>query len=281
MNTLALLLLLLPAGVREAADGRYLAVTDGAELVAVPAGVYPQGDAAGRYDERPPIVVQVSAFYLDRAEVSNRQFAAFVQASGYQAQGPWRRGFAEGAAEHPVRFVTWHDAAAYARWAGRRLPTEAEWEAAAGPRRYPWGDVWRADQAVMGRGPAAGPAPVGRSLDSSPVGAVNLAGNVREWVGDWYDRFAYAAHEGRADPTGPTDGTPPEARFVETENEAGNERSTRRVVRGASWSALWPDQARRARRGAENPQHFYEDVGFRCALSAGAPAQGAGPEGVR
>ena len=73
-------------------------------------------------------------------------------------------------------------------------------------------------------------------------------------------------------PRGPRDGVGPEPRFVATQTEAGNERSTRKGVRGASWSASHPDLARRARRGAENPRHFYDAVGFRCALSwEGAP----------
>jgi formylglycine-generating enzyme required for sulfatase activity len=269
MTSLLLLLLLLPTGVQRAADGRYVSTVDGAELAAVPAGTYTIGSVEGRYDEKPPMRVRVPAFLMDRAEISNRQFARFVAESGYAPQGPWRRGFRQGEAERPVRFVTWHDATAYARWAGRRLPTEAEWEISAGPTTYPWGDTWHPDRAVVLRPVGARPEPVGRALDSSPFGVLNLAGNVREWTADWYDRFAYAAAKGQIQdsPRGPRDGTPPEARFIETENEAGNERSTRRVVRGASWPARHKDAARGARRGAENPHRFYDDVGFRCAVS--------------
>lgn len=270
--TLSVLLLALPPGVHRTEDGRYVSGVDGAELVRVEGGERVLGDDAGRYDERPRLRVRLRPFLIDRAEVTNERFANFVQATGYRPQGPWARGFLPGRAAHPVRFVTWFDAHAYARWAGRRLPTEAEWETAAGPHRYPWGDRWQPDRAVTGRAPERGPEPAGRALDSTPGGVLNMAGNVREWVADWYDRFTYEAYAGRepvVDPRGPASGTPPEARFVATETEAGNERSTRKGVRGASWAARHPDLARRARRGAENPRHFYDDVGFRCAISLG------------
>ncbi len=266
MGALLILLALPPGVVSE--KGRLRSKVDGAELVRIPAGRHALGDGRGRYDERPVVEVRVSAFLIDRHEVSNQAFARFVGATGYAAKGPWRRGFPTGGEALPVRFVTWHDARAYARWAGRRLPTEAEWEAAAGPARFPWGPRWVAGRAVLERAPEAGPESVRRPLDASPRGVRNLAGNVREWVGDWYDRYAYRRRRpGLRDPRGPRDGTPPERRFLETETEAGNERSTRRVVRGGGWAGRGPEAARRARRGAENPHHFYDDVGFRCALS--------------
>ena len=96
-----------------------------------------------------------------------------------------------------------------------------------------------------------------------------MAGNVREWTADWYDRYRNvslaAAGELAHDPTGPEDGARPEARFVDSDAVAGNERSTRRVVRGASWVARGPDAARPSARGAHHPGHFFDDVGFRCA----------------
>lgn len=259
-----------PPSVHQTEDGRWFSTVDGAELVLVPGGSYGLGDADGRFDEQPPVTVTLSAFLIDRAEVTNAQFAAFVAASGHRPEGPWTRGLPPGGETLPVRFVTWHDAAAYAAWAGRRLPTEAEWEAAAGPHRYPWGDDWLPGRAVVGGEPSGGPEPAGRALDASPHGALNLAGNVREWVADWYDRFAWRAlwmAGDVRDPSGPADDAPPEARFVVTQTVAGNERSTRKVVRGAGWAARHPDDARGARRGAENPRRFYDDVGFRCAVS--------------
>lgn len=229
--------------------------------VSIPAGAYPLGDDEGRYDERPAVTVQLSAFSLARTEVSNAEFAGFVAASGYRPQGPWRRGFAEHQARLPVRFVTWFDAAAYAAWARCRLPTEAQWEAAARlDERPPTRDELAADR---------GPVPVDIGDDTHPLGILHLRDNVREWTADYYDRYrnvAYAqSDEPIVDPRGPDAGTPPEPRFVASGNEAGNERSTRRVVRGASWAAVDPDWLRPSRRYGHNPAAWYDDVGFRCA----------------
>lgn len=233
---------------------------DGADLVPVPAGVYTLGDAGGRYDERPEVRVRLSAFFIDRTEVDNARFERFVERSGYRPRGPWRRGYPAGGGRLPVRFVTWHDAAAYARWAGRRLPTEAEWEVAARAG---------AASSIIGRHRDAGPVPVD-AREPGDLGALHLRGNVREWTADWYDRYrnrALSRDPTPVDPHGPDDGAPPEARFVESDAVAGNERSTRRVVRGASWVALGADAARPSARGAHNPEQFFDDVGFRCARS--------------
>lgn len=226
--------------------------------VLVPGGDYGLGDEAGRYDERPRVQVALSTFAIDRREVSQGDFAAFV-AAGHDPEGPWRRGGDDEAL--PVRFVTWHDAAAYCAWAGGRLPTEAEWEVAAG------GTV---GEPVVLRPASAGPVAVESSADLSRFGLVHTRGNVREWVADWYDRYAWSQLEsGAVDPTGPADGAPPEPRFVEAGAVAGNERSTRKVVRGASWAARHLDAARPSRRDAANPAHHYDDVGFRCAAEGG------------
>lgn len=259
----------LPVSVR--ADGdRFVSTVDGAEVVRVAAGTYSIGDVHGRYDEAPTVKVKLSSFFIDRHEVSNARFAAFVQATGHQAHGPWRQGFPPGGDALPVRFVTFEDASAYARWAQRRLPTEAEWEAAAGPQRFPWGPSFEPGRAIVGRAARAGPLAIDGGSDVSVHGVVNLAGNVREWVSDWYDRYRYKALAERIelDPKGPPDRTPPEPHFVRTENQAGNERSTRKVVRGASWAAKHPDASRRGRRAAHNPARWFDDVGFRCVVEA-------------
>jgi hypothetical protein len=103
--------------------------TDPAEMVYLPAGSFTMGDTHGEgsTDEKPVHQVFVNAFWLDRTEVTNARFARFAQTGAYRPQGEWQRE-APGKDQHPVVDVTWHDAVAYCRWAGKRLPTEAEWE---------------------------------------------------------------------------------------------------------------------------------------------------------
>ncbi len=235
---------------------------DGAVLIEVPRGRYALGDEHGRYDEKPRVEVELSGFFIDRDEVDNGQFERFVEDTGYRPRGPWRRGYAPGGARDPVRFVTWGDADAYARWAGRRLPSEAEWEAAA--RLFP-----PEREVEVGHAVDRGPAASGRGSEARRP--THLRDNVREWTADWYDRYRYRSYlevEGTVvDPRGPSDGAKPDPVFVETDTVAGNERSTRRVVRGASWVARSLDATRASVRSAHNPDHYFDDVGFRCAVS--------------
>ena len=230
--------------------------------VALHGGAVVLGDEAGRYDERPPVEVVLRPYRLATREVSHAEYAAFVEATGYEPGGPWRRDERPG---RPVRWVTGHDASAFCRHHGGRLPTEAEWEAAARVDD-PSGDP------VVGRAVADGPAAVDAPGDRRGGGLDHLGGNVREWVADWYDRYAWrtlaAADATPTDPRGPRDGASPEPRFVTAGAIAGNERSTRKVVRGASWATRHADATRPSRRDAHNPHHWYPDVGFRCAWPA-------------
>ncbi|MBI2378186.1 MAG: SUMF1/EgtB/PvdO family nonheme iron enzyme [Deltaproteobacteria bacterium] len=262
-----------PGSVERSEKG-FLSRVDGAELALVPAARYAMGDAGGRYDERPELVVELSAFLIERREVSNSRFDRFVRATGYVAEGPWRRAYRAGEEDLPVRLVSWNDAAAYAAWAKRRLPTEAEWEAACGPNRYAYGEAFSTGRSAVG---LPGPVSVREARDESRFGVLHLSGNVREWVADWHDRLL---HDGLAwawkkrkttetlvDPRGPEDGAEPELRFVETGVAPGKERSTRKVVKGASFAARWPEQSTKARRTGHAPDQWYEDVGFRTAIS--------------
>lgn len=262
----------LPPGIERSGE-HFLATRDGMAMVLVPAGAFPMGSDDGAFDERPAHRVHLQAYLIDRHEVTNAQFQHFVQESGYEPQGPWERGAGLGGAGQPVRFVTWHDAVAYATWAGRRLPTEAQWEKAARGaegRRYPWGHGWRAAAAHTERGVDAGPDQVGsHPAGASPYGCLDMAGNVWEWVADWYDRRAYEARaDGSAvrEPTGPEDGAQPEQRFFDTKTAAGKERSTRKVIRGGGWVAGGAENARASKRTAGNPRYWLNDTGFRCAL---------------
>ncbi|MCK6545718.1 formylglycine-generating enzyme family protein [Myxococcota bacterium] len=269
-NTKALLIvwtaltLVVPASL-DAAEESTKSRTRVDEWVRVPAGEYVIGTDAGRYDERPRVTVRLSELWIARREVTNEEFERFVTESRYVPRGPWRRGFTRGGGRLPVRFVTWHDATAYAAWAGCRLPTEAEWAAAATKIATP---IHPRPGAPLAAGPAI--------ADDAPGGIADLAGNVREWTADWYDRRTFldlAAAGVAVDPRGPEDGAQPAEALRAAKASAGWERSTLKVVRGGSFAALSSDQLRPSRRSAHNPQRWHDDVGFRCARSAAPEAK--------
>jgi formylglycine-generating enzyme required for sulfatase activity len=212
------------------------------DRVVVPAGPSKQGSTKGDEDERPARTVVVKAFAIDRTEVTRERYAACVAAKKCKAAPPAPEGDEPQAAKLPVTGVSWADAQAFCKFAGGRLPTEAEWEKAArgaDGREYPWGDAADCSRANWGNfdgeGPCAGknpgrPVPVGGYPDgASPYGALDLGGNVWEWVADKYDE----------DPA-------------------------RRVVRGGSCCSYFVGP-RAANRNAWAPEHRDADLGFRCA----------------
>ncbi len=262
----AILLLFCLSGASATESYSEAEIVDADSYIFVPGNIYTLGDNDGRYDERPAVQVRVTGFWMGLTEIRNIEFAGFIVATGYQAAGPWRRGYPRGGDALPVRFVTWFDAAAYADWAGCRLPTEAEWRAAAEGLRPP-------AATLDGQMQASGPVSVYSGVSRSPLGFMHLEDNVQEWTADWYYRYQYQLYMQDVmpvDPTGPADGAQPEARFLDILTTAGNERSTIRVVRGASWAALYADHLRPARRIAHNPYRWHNDVGFRCARNASA-----------
>lgn len=225
--------------------------------------------------ELPASTVRLEAFYLDRYEVTTALFEQFVtttrrrttaeeQGSGFvpiEKDGKWQLVDVMGAAwrtpsgpgsrahaDHPVVQVSWHDALAYCTWAGKRLPTEAEWEYAARGtegRRYPWGDAWDAAR-VNGNMTVKTTMPVGSYPGGvSPLGIHDLAGNVWEWTSSLYRPYPYAANDGREDLT------------------AGGDR----VRRGGSWGDL-PRGLRSACRGRYGPAVRFNALGLRCAQDA-------------
>jgi len=245
------------------------------ELVDYPTATYIRGiryQEIGRYgdswfvDQQPANTVSVDGFFLDKHEVTVREFALFLTyAAGelhYHDDQPIDRvdgGYrpAEGTAREPIRQVTWWAARDYCRWAGKRLPTESEWEFAArgtDERTYPWGnDSSNCDRANHFTGRTFcndGPVEVGSHPDGTTArGTHDLAGNVAEWTADWYADYP-DSDETIDNPTGPKDGT-------------------YKVVRGGGY--LDNGQfVRAAARRAVPPNRHAEDIGVRCAIGKDA-----------
>ena len=153
-------------------------------MVLVPGGDFLMGSDDAEELSRPAHFVSLRPYFIDRTEVTNEQYRAFVEATGYDPPAMWKDGLLPvGQERFPVTGVTWYDAAAYAAWAGKRLPTEAEWEFAARGtegRRYPWGDKWDASFANVAE-PSGGLRAVGEGM-STPLGVFDMAGNAWEWT---------------------------------------------------------------------------------------------------
>lgn len=176
------------------------------EMIFIPAGEFLMGNngrvpafGPGDADERPLHKVSVEGFSIDRYEVTNASYKTFVEATGHRPPPHWKEGhYPAGKANHPVVYVDWHDARDFCRWAGKRLPTEAEWEKAArgtDERSFPWGNVFDATKANtpqhwLKKGTKAGSLPVGSFPDGlSSYGVSDMAGNVYEWTADWYQPY--------------------------------------------------------------------------------------------
>jgi formylglycine-generating enzyme required for sulfatase activity len=173
---------------------------DGMQMVYIPAGEFLMGTDNPAYpNSRPEHKVYLNAYWIDKTEVSNAMYALCLQAG--KCLDPLARpglnpyfGKSE-YANDPVIYVTWYDAEKYCSWAGRRLPTEAEWEKAArgtDGREYPWGSTPPSMEVLNFDMNIGQPIAVDRYLlGASPYGILNMAGNVREWVSDWYSPVYY------------------------------------------------------------------------------------------
>jgi len=223
---------------------------DGAPAAVIPTGTFIMGDD----EESPRREIFVDAFYLDRYEVTVARYAAFMKDTGnLKPPDEWETVDLKNGGDLPVVGVNWQDASGYCHWAGKRLPTEAEWEKAArgnDERKYPWGnDPPTAERARYGK-PYENPvyrdgvARVGsHATDRSPFGIFDLAGNVTEWVADW---FSESFPEG------------------DVRNPKGPDSGSGKVLRGASWY----EPAERlgvTKRWHANPSSRNEGIGFRCA----------------
>jgi formylglycine-generating enzyme required for sulfatase activity len=238
-------------------------------LVYVPAGCFLMGSSIDEDDERPVHEVCLTGFWIGQTEVTNAQYSACVVAG--HCRPPYDQFYYENPeyAEHPVVYVNWEQAFQYASWKGCNLPTEAQWEySARGPESltYPWGNEfdgsrlnscdancdyhWRNTEYNDGY---SGSSPVGSFPDGiSWAGALDMSGNVWEWVADWYTADYYAQHKNAS------------------QNPAGPETGWGRVVRGGSW-ASYRGYTRSASRDWDSPQLRFVVVGFRivCLFGSG------------
>jgi formylglycine-generating enzyme required for sulfatase activity len=215
-------------------------------LIHVPAGAFTMG--SNDFDsEKPPHRVTLQPYLIGKFPVTAAQFRGFVRATGHKAAGDWERYAREWGDDCPVVDVSWHDAEAYCRWAGLRLPTEPEWEyAARGPqsRVYPWGDAWDPERAWWKANSSNRAHPVGtKPSGASPFGALDMAGNVWEWTASWYDRYP-----GNRD----------------SHNDFGQKY---RVLRGGSWNVDNPQFLRGANRFRLYPVDWVDVNGFRVSGS--------------
>lgn len=169
------------------------------EMVAIPAGKFIMGTDERLSDEGPRHVVHLKRFYIDKYEVTNLQYKKFIDETGRRSPKHFRnRTYPQGKVDHPVTFVTWYDAKEYCEWAGKRLPTDEEWEKAArgtDGRTYPWGNDFGIERAntpqrwaqIKQQGDTT---PVGAfEKGVSPYGVYDMSGNVWEWTSSWYEAY--------------------------------------------------------------------------------------------
>lgn len=245
----------------EAGRGR-----DGAPMILIPTGPFTMGSEDGLPNERPEHTVTLDSYYVDQYEVTLSLYRKFLESTKQESPSTWDDEATTTVGDRPATGMKWQSALAYCQWAGKRLPTEAEWEKAArgtDGRRYPWGDMQPfVDIANYNRGMWVNEAitlvAVTSGLEGmsvrhglkeggkSPFGLSHMAGNAAEWVADWYGRDYYQRTP-EMNPLGPATGE-------------------KRVIRGGSWADLPAALRVTARFSAEAD---YEDrtIGFRCAMN--------------
>ena len=255
---------------------------------------------AGRFDvEVPQRKVYMSAYLIDKYPVTNAEYKEFIESGGYKQRDLWSdagwdyvqrskpldsdvvNSAMDGEDDCPVVNVSWYEAEAFARYAGKRLPTEAEWEKAArgtDGRIYPWGNEFDKAKLNCAESRIEKPTPVTRYLRGQSVyGCFDMAGNVWEWTADWFDSQYYRSAPNR-DPQGPAKaedkpffGRPEDVGTSIYELEpsvAGSSTlSDCKVLRGGSWNGGGVIHIRCANRDYDEPDYKNDTIGFRCARS--------------
>jgi len=247
-----------PVKVQDFSMYRTIVGNEGREMVEIPEGPFTMGYDQGGPDEAPVHPVYLKAYFIDLKEVTQAEYDIFVEM--IKREKPKVPVFEEDISklldpDFPVVGVGWHDASAYCQWAGKRLPTEAEWAKAArgeGQRLYPWGNEFSYTYSNLDGDDDGFPylSPVGSyEVGRSPYGVYDMTGNVAEWVADSYDPKYYQNTPFR-DPTGPDD-------------------SEFKVIRGGTWrdSKL---NARVTKRFSAKMWRADATIGFRCALDVEA-----------
>lgn len=238
-------------------------IVDDIEQIWVPEGSFVAGDlnGIGYEDEKPFHIVYTDGFWIDRILVTNAQYARCPESictppqkldshkrpNGYYGIPTYK--------DYPVINVTWQQASDYCSWRNGRLPTEAEFEKTAGWNPitgftliYPWGNSAPTDQLANYNGVDRDTTQVGSYPKGvSPTGAYDMAGNVWEWVSDWYSPTYYSDNQEWNNPTGPSNGT-------------------EKVVRGASWYSQNASWLRISNRGKDVPDKVANEFGFRCVF---------------
>jgi len=221
---------------------------DRALMIYIPSGEFRMGSNDYNPDESPSHIVTVASYWIDKTEVTNAMYAECVQARVCNQPEDSRYYERSNFANHPVVFVTWYDAKNYCEWRDARLPTEAEWEKAASwddnkkeKRDYPWGNTSDCLYANLSTSCVGRTAKVGSYPSSASFyGVLDMAGNVWEWVSDWYDAYS--------------------------DNPINRQEygKTYRVVKGGAWRDSG-NCVRTSCRGWVIPEYFDDGVGFRCA----------------
>lgn len=259
-----------PEGKKLAAERVKLPAYD--EMVRIPAGSFTMGsdkktDKNAYLVEMPQRKVHLDAYEIDKYEVTTVQYLKFVLATNRPPQVDWKfdgGNFQETMVSHPIMHVTWYEADEYCKWTGKRLPTEAEWEKAArgeaDARVYPWGNEMAGlSRSNYGRSGLSGPVrdrperlllypPIISVFKydnaASPYGVLQMAGNVAEWVADWYDKDYYKTALDR--------------------NPKGPEKGSQKAFRGGGWIDSTPS-VRVSQRNGTDPKTSMNWMGFRCA----------------